>query len=207
MDSTCQCAKNAERSNDLVTIYQGSYSDPFALDLIQLPYELDHFQKFAIDGMRLGENVLVCVSTGSGKTTIARYRIAMSLARGERLIFTSQIKSLSNQKYDEFRLWFGQENVGIMTGDIKFNPEAPCVIMTTEILRNYLLAEARTRETEAKTTSTAMSMSNVTSVIFDEVHYINNRDRGGVWETCLMELQPQINLVMLSATINHPEEL
>jgi len=176
---------------DNVQVCEGEYPHEFEMDLLDLPYQVDHFQKFAIDGIRKGDNVLVCVSTGSGKTTVARYRIALSLKHGHRVIYTSPIKSLSNQKYDEFRRWFGAENVGIMTGDIKFNPEAPCVIMTTEILRNSLMTGGMSDKIDA--------------VIFDEVHYINDRDRGKVWETCIMELPNSVNLVMLSATVSHPE--
>ncbi len=168
-------------------------------------YPLDYFQKLAIRAMNQNENVMACVATGSGKSTLADYAIALCFSKGKRVIFTSPIKALSNQKYKEFKDAYGEKNVGLMTGDIKFNPDAPCLIMTAEILRN-LLYKHKSYTKELGITS-CLSLQDVDTVIMDEVHYINNTDRGKVWEETLIMLPPEIKLVLLSATIDRPEYL
>ena len=122
-----------------------------------------------------------------------------SLKKNKKVIYTSPTKSLSNQKYAEFIEKFS--SVGIMTGDIKMNPDAQCVIMTTEILRNILYRNASGQQV----TSSSIDINEIGIVIFDEVHYINDPDRGKVWEECIILLPKEINLVMLSATIDQPE--
>ena len=168
-------------------------------------YPLDYFQKWAVRAMNNEHNVMACVATGSGKSTLADYAIALSFSRGKRVIFTSPIKALSNQKYKEFKEAYGETNVGLMTGDIKFNPDAPCLIMTAEILRN-LLYKHKSYTKELGITS-QLSLEDVDTVIMDEVHYINNKERGKVWEETLIMLPKEIKLVLLSATIDHPEYL
>lgn len=168
-------------------------------------YPLDYFQKLAIRAMNKDENVMACVATGSGKSTLADYAIALSFSRNKRVIFTSPIKALSNQKYKEFKDAYGESNVGLMTGDIKFNPDAPCLIMTAEILRN-LLYKHKSYTKQLGITS-QLSLLDVDTVIMDEVHYINNIERGKVWEETLIMLPNTIKLVLLSATIEHPEYL
>ena len=168
-------------------------------------YPLDYFQKWAVRAINREENVMACVATGSGKSTLADYAIAKCFSIGKRVIFTSPIKALSNQKYKEFKDAYGAQNVGLMTGDIKFNPDAPCLIMTAEILRN-LLYKHKSYTKELGITS-MLSLQDVDTVIMDEVHYINNQDRGKVWEETLIMLPPEIKLVLLSATIDHPERL
>jgi antiviral helicase SKI2 len=160
-------------------------------------YPLDDFQEEGMYRIHNNENILVTAHTGSGKTTFALYAIAQAFARGQKVIYTSPIKSLSNQKYAEFKKLFGVENVGILTGDIKMNPGATCIIMTTEVLRNMLYKSDE---------ETISYIQNVGSVIFDEVHYINDKDRGKVWEEVIILLPKHIILVMLSATINGSEE-
>lgn len=155
-------------------------------------FTLDYFQKYSVVRLLNGHNVLITVPTSSGKTVIAEFGIFMGLKKQQKIIYTSPIKTLSNQKFSEFKDKFGSESVGIITGDVKFNPEAPCLIVTTEILREYLL-------------KCDPIIDSVGVVIFDEVHYINNDDRGHVWEQCLMMLPANIKLIMLSATISHPE--
>jgi superfamily II RNA helicase len=108
---------------------------------MHFPYELDIFQKRGIRGIMDEEDVFITAHTGSGKTVLALYAIAHCMQKGKRVIYTSPIKSLSNQKYAEFTEKFGKESIGILTGDIKMNPDAPCLIMTTEILRNLLYKE------------------------------------------------------------------
>jgi len=168
-------------------------------------YPLDYFQKWAVRAMNNQHNVMACVATGSGKSTLADYAIATSFSRGKRVIFTSPIKALSNQKYKEFKEAYGESNVGLMTGDIKFNPDASCLIMTAEILRN-LLYKHKSYTKELGITS-QLSLEDVDTVIMDEVHYINNKERGKVWEETLIMLPSEIKLVLLSATIDHPEYL
>jgi superfamily II RNA helicase len=168
-------------------------------------YPLDYFQKLAVRAMNKDENVMACVATGSGKSTLADYAIALSFSKGKRVIFTSPIKALSNQKYKEFKDAYGESAVGLMTGDIKFNPDAPCLIMTAEILRN-LLYKHKSYTKELGITS-RLSLLDVDTVIMDEVHYINNTERGKVWEETLIMLPETIKLVLLSATIEHPEYL
>ena len=158
---------------------------------INFPYQLDTFQKNAINSIEQGNNVLACAHTGSGKTTIAEYAIALGLSKNKKIIYTSPIKTLSNQKYFDFSKQY--ESVGILTGDIKQNPDANILIMTTEILRNMLFRNN--------------FIQDLFCVIFDEVHYINDRDRGHVWEETLIMLPKDIQIIMLSATINNPEKL
>ena len=165
-------------------------------------FPLDAFQKQAIYAIQRDENVLVTAKTGSGKTLVGEYQIEHSLAKGKRAFYTTPIKSLTNQKFSDLKAIYGPR-VGIMTGDIKFCPHADVVVMTTEILRNLLFKQGAT--TEALGVTAALSMDSVDSVVFDEVHYINDPDRGKVWEECIMLLPPSVNIVMLSATIDSPE--
>ena len=170
--------------------YEGEFnSDPY-----DFGFELDNFQKHAISCIKKNENVLVTAHTGSGKTVPAIFGIADSLAKNKKIIYTSPIKSLSNQKLFELKQKF--PDVGILTGDIKFNPDAQCVIMTTEILRNILYHKE----------SNHVSIDEIDKVIFDEVHYINDPDRGRVWEECLILMPKHIVLIMLSATIDKAHE-
>ena len=164
------------------------------------PFPLDPFQAHAIKAIHNEENVLVTAKTGSGKTLVGEYQIYHSLKKGKRVFYTTPIKSLSNQKFYDLKKMFGEKSVGILTGDIKFNPNADIVIMTTEILRNLLYKKGSATETFGL--SASLSLENLDAVIFDEVHYINNKERGGVWEECLIMLPREINLVLLSATID-----
>jgi len=165
-------------------------------------YEPDRFQKFAIAAIEAGENVLVTAKTGSGKTFVGEYQIAKSLARGGRVFYTTPIKSLSNQKFHDLKKLFPSASVGIMTGDIKFRPDAEILVMTTEILRNLLFKKGT--KTEHVGATALVSLDRLDSVIFDEVHYINDPDRGHVWEETLMLLDPSIKLILLSATLSSP---
>ncbi len=168
-------------------------------------FPLDPFQQHAIAAIAKDENVLVCAKTGSGKTLVGEYQIYHSLQKGKRVFYTTPIKSLSNQKFYDLKHQFSDASVGIMTGDIKFCPDAQIVIMTTEILRNLLYKRGSTTEHLGLTAS--LSMDNVDAIIFDECHYINDKDRGKVWEETMILLPSSINMVMLSATLDHPEYL
>ena len=170
----------------------------------QFPYELDAFQKEGIYRIHKNENILITAHTGSGKTVLAIYAIAHCLKKNKKVLYTSPTKSLSNQKYAEFIEKFGNDGaIGIMTGDIKMNPDGQCIIMTTEILRNILYRNASGL---IGSNTGLIDINEVGAVIFDEVHYINDPDRGRVWEECIILLPREINLVMLSATIDKPEQ-
>jgi antiviral helicase SKI2 len=167
-------------------------------------FELSDFQKWAIDAFENGKNVLITAHTGSGKTYPAEHAIMKSVLMGKKIIYTSPIKSLSNQKYNDFQNKFKYASVGILTGDIKYNPEGNVLIMTTEILRNLVLYK------KIKDTKTGLDIeldieTEIGCVIFDEIHYINDIDRGHVWEETLILLPKNIQLIMLSATIYNPE--
>lgn len=149
-------------------------------------FELDPFQKVSIASIERGESVLVSAHTSAGKTVVAEYAIAQSLKNNQRVIYTSPIKALSNQKYREFAAEFG--DVGLMTGDVTINPTATCLVMTTEILRSMLY-----RGSEI--------MREVQWVIFDEIHYMRDKSRGVVWEETIILLPDKVRYVFLSATI------
>lgn len=166
-------------------------------------FPLDPFQQHAINAIAKNENVLVCAKTGSGKTLVGEYQIYHSLKKGKRVFYTTPIKSLSNQKFYDLKHLFKDASVGIMTGDIKFCPDAQIVIMTTEILRNLLYKKGTTTEHLGLTAS--ISMDELDAVVFDECHYINDKDRGKIWEETMILLPREVNLVMLSATLDHPE--
>ena len=168
---------------------------------ITYTFPLDPFQQHAMKAICSEENVLVTAKTGSGKTLVGEVQIAYSLRKGKRVFYTTPIKSLSNQKFNDLKKQFG--SVGIMTGDIKFCPNANVVIMTTEILRNLLFKKDSTTKSIGLTAE--ISCEDLDAVIFDECHYINDRDRGHVWEEIMILLPPEVKMVMLSATLDHPE--
>lgn len=155
------------------------------------PFELDEFQKKSIICLENKESVLVSAHTSAGKTVVAQYAIAMAKRDHQRVIYTSPIKALSNQKYRDLKELFG--DVGLMTGDVTRNENASCIVMTTEILRNMLFkGNEITKE--------------IAWVIFDEVHYMRDRERGVVWEETIILLSNKINYVFLSATIPNARE-
>ena len=168
---------------------------------IQYTFPLDPFQQHAMKAICNEENVLVTAKTGSGKTLVGEVQIAYSLRKGKRVFYTTPIKSLSNQKFNDLKKQFG--SVGIMTGDIKFCPNANIVIMTTEILRNLLFKKDSTTKSIGLTAE--ISCEDLDAVVFDECHYINDRDRGHVWEEIMILLPPEVKMIMLSATLDHPE--
>lgn len=169
----------------------------------QYPYPLSDFQKYAIEGIVKEQHVLVTAHTGSGKTLPAEFAIRYFHSRGKKLIYTSPIKALSNQKFYDFTQKFPDIQFGLFTGDIKTNPEADVLIMTTEILMNTLFNR---NATETKTLQFQMDFDlELAAVVFDEIHYINDEDRGQVWEKSLLMLPPHIQMIMLSATIDDPE--
>lgn len=158
-----------------------------------MQYEYDPFQKKAIEAINQGDSVLVSAPTGSGKTAIAEYAIQQALERNERVIYTAPIKAISNQKYRDFLADFPAK-VGILTGDVSIEPVAPVLIMTTEIYRNQLF------ENPERHRSTAW-------VIFDEVHYLDDYERGTVWEEAIMFSHPGTRFLALSATAPNIREM
>lgn len=171
----------------------------------EYPFKLSDFQKHAIDGYENDKNVFISAPTGSGKTLPAEHAILHTIRSGKKAIYTSPIKTLSNQKFDEFTKKFPEADVGILTGDIKYNPTGNVLIMTTEILRN-LLFNKTIQDIKNKVEITVDVYSEFSLVIFDEIHYINDKDRGAVWEQSIVLLPTHIQLIMLSATINNPEQ-
>lgn len=184
------------------TYNNNTYDEHFS----KFPFELSDFQKYAIEAIITNNNILITAHTGSGKTLPAEFAIEYLVSKGKKVIYTSPIKALSNQKFYEMSKKFPNISFGILTGDIKFNPEADVLIMTTEILRNTLLFKNSTKEENNSLLQFDMDINNdLGAVIFDEVHYINDPSRGKVWEETIMLLPPHIQLVMLSATIDNPQ--
>lgn len=188
--------------------------DVFSQDVLfqehfqKFPFPLSDFQKYAIQAIVEGDHILVTAHTGSGKTLPAEFAIEYFVEKGKKVIYTSPIKALSNQKFHEFTKKFPHISFGILTGDIKFNPEADVLIMTTEILRNTLLQKTIDKKDQNKGASLYFEMdfeNELAGVIFDEVHYINDIDRGKVWEETIMLLPSHVQLIMLSATIDKSE--
>ena len=147
----------------------------------KFPFPLSDFQKYAIKAIVEGDHILITAHTGSGKTLPAEFAIEHLVAQGKKVIYTSPIKALSNQKFYEFTKKFPHISFGILTGDIKFNPEADVLIMTTEILRNTLLQKTIDTTNESNNVPLQFEMdfnNELAAVVFDEIHYINDLDRG-----------------------------
>ena len=172
------------------------------------PYPLSDFQKYAIEAIVEKQHVLVTAHTGSGKTLPAEFAIQHFAKQGKKVIYTSPIKALSNQKYYEFTKKFPEISFGLFTGDIKTNPDADVLIMTTEILMNYLFTSTAKSDDSDTQNSLQFQMdiqNDLGCVVFDEVHYINDADRGQTWEKTILMLPRHIQMVMLSATIDNPD--
>jgi len=175
-------------------------------------FDLSSFQKYAVEALHLGHHVLVSAPTGSGKTLVANAAIRHSSGHHERVIFLSPIKALSNQKFHEFQEKFPEKSVGIITGNVCFNPEADVLVMTTEILRNTLFQRQMVKEGTLREEQVDLHFemdieNDLSKVIFDEVHYLNDPNRGGAVEETMMMLPESIQLIMLSATLDKPEKL
>ncbi|HEY7106036.1 MAG TPA: DEAD/DEAH box helicase [Acidimicrobiia bacterium] len=157
-------------------------------------FPLDPFQVRALDALDAGEHVLVAAPTGSGKTLVAEYAIERALAAGAKAFYTTPLKALSNQKYGDLARAHGASTVGLLTGDNSVNGDAPVVVMTTEVLRNMIYAASP-------------ALDRLRSVVLDEVHYLQDRYRGPVWEEVIVHLDPSVELVCLSATVSNAEEV
>jgi len=191
----------------MVKICDTSYptNTSYQVHFEKYPFELSSFQKYAIESVVEGNHVLVTAHTGSGKTLPAEFAIEHFVAQGKKVIYTSPIKALSNQKFYEFTQKFPHISFGILTGDIKTNPEAQVLIVTAEILLNTLYNKKN--NSGSSFIGFDMDFENeLACVVMDEVHYINDPHRGRVWEETIMMLPLHIQLVMLSATIDAPDK-
>lgn len=174
----------------MTTSAPANYVADFRADLA---FDLDDFQVRACDELAAGRGVLVAAPTGAGKTIVGEFAVYLATRVGRKAFYTTPIKALSNQKYRELRTKYGEENVGLLTGDTVINGEAPIVVMTTEVLRNMLYAESET-------------LTSLGYVVMDEVHYLADRFRGAVWEEVIIHLPPSVTVVSLSATVSNAEE-
>jgi ATP-dependent RNA helicase HelY len=156
-------------------------------------FPLDDFQVRACREIEAGGGVLVAAPTGSGKTIVGEFAVHLGLKTGRKCFYTTPIKALSNQKYYDLVARYGEERVGLLTGDHSINGEAPIVVMTTEVLRNMLYAGSRT-------------LLGLGFVVMDEVHYLADRERGAVWEEVIIHLPESVSLISLSATVSNAEE-
>ncbi|RYI97453.1 MAG: DEAD/DEAH box helicase, partial [Actinomycetales bacterium] len=156
-------------------------------------FPLDEFQLEGCRAIEDGLGVLVAAPTGSGKTIVGEFAIHLAVQTGRKCFYTTPIKALSNQKFNDLVARYGAENVGLLTGDNSVNGEAPIVVMTTEVLRNMLYAGSRT-------------LLGLGFVVMDEVHYLADRSRGAVWEEVIIHLPESVSLVSLSATVSNAEE-
>jgi superfamily II RNA helicase len=189
------CSNIYPKENDII------YKNHFE----KYSFELSCFQKYAIEAIIEGQHVLVTAHTGSGKTLPAEFAIEYFISKGKKVIYTSPIKALSNQKFYEFSRKFPNISFGILTGDIKSNPEADVLIMTAEILLNKLY-QNKSINNNSINNSFEMDINNeLGCVIMDEVHYINDQERGKVWEETILMLPDNIQMIMLSATLDSPE--
>jgi antiviral helicase SKI2 len=168
-------------------------------------YPLHDFQKWAVKGIVDGHHVLVCAPTGSGKTLPGEFALNYFHSKGKRTIYTSPIKALSNEKFYNFTKKYPHLSVGLITGDIKTNPEADVLIMTTEILLNKLYQVKSSSPAPSSSVSFEMDIENeLGCVVFDEIHFINDESRGTIWEQSIMMLPPQVQMIGLSATLDDP---
>ena len=158
-----------------------------------LGFELDPFQVQACKALEAGRGVLVAAPTGAGKTVVGEFAVHLALAGGRKAFYTTPIKALSNQKYSDLVARHGERSVGLLTGDVSVNGEAPVVVMTTEVLRNMIYADSPT-------------LAGLGYVVMDEVHYLADRFRGAVWEEVIIHLPQEVLITSLSATVSNAEE-
>lgn len=192
------CPYNFSKSHDDI-----SYEEHFN----KYSYPLHDFQKWAVKAIVDGNHVLVCAPTGSGKTLPGEFALDYFHSKGKKTIYTSPIKALSNEKFYSFTQKYPHISVGLITGDIKTNPDADVLIMTTEILMNKLYQIKSTTPNLNSSVSFEMDIqTELGCVVFDEIHMINDESRGHVWEQCIMLLPSHIQMIGLSATLDDPEK-
>lgn len=159
----------------------------------ELPFALDGFQQRACTALQAGRGVLVCAPTGAGKTVVGEFAVHLALAAGGKCFYTTPLKALSNQKHTDLVARYGRDRIGLLTGDLSVNANAPVVVMTTEVLRNMLYADSP-------------ALQGLSHVVMDEVHFLADRMRGAVWEEVILHLPDEVRLVSLSATVSNAEE-
>ena len=157
------------------------------------PFALDDFQRRGCQALENGHGVLICAPTGAGKTVVGEFAVHLALAAGGKCFYTTPIKALSNQKHSDLVRRYGGERIGLLTGDVSINADAPVVVMTTEVLRNMLYADSD-------------ALAGLAYVVMDEVHFLADRMRGAVWEEVILHLPEEVRLVSLSATVSNAEE-
>ncbi|MDM4139204.1 MULTISPECIES: RNA helicase [Mycobacterium] len=159
----------------------------------ELPFALDGFQQRACAALERGHGVLVCAPTGAGKTVVGEFAVHLALASGGKCFYTTPLKALSNQKHTDLTARYGRDRIGLLTGDMSVNADAPVVVMTTEVLRNMLYADSP-------------ALHGLSYVVMDEVHFLADRMRGPVWEEVILHLPDEVRVVSLSATVSNAEE-
>ncbi|MGZ4509928.1 MAG: DEAD/DEAH box helicase [Mycobacterium sp.] len=159
----------------------------------ELPFALDGFQQRACAALERGHGVLVCAPTGAGKTVVGEFAVHLALAAGGKCFYTTPLKALSNQKHTDLTARYGRDRIGLLTGDMSVNADAPVVVMTTEVLRNMLYADSP-------------ALQGLSYVVMDEVHFLADRMRGPVWEEVILHLPDEVRVVSLSATVSNAEE-
>ena len=159
----------------------------------ELPFTPDDFQLKACTALAAGRGVLVCAPTGAGKTVVGEFAVHLALAAGGKCFYTTPLKALSNQKHTDLTARYGKDRIGLLTGDLSVNADAPVVVMTTEVLRNMLYADSP-------------ALRGLSYVVMDEVHFLADRMRGAVWEEVILHLPEEVRLVSLSATVSNAEE-
>lgn len=167
--------------------------------MYEFPFELDDFQKEACKCISEGKSVVVCAPTGAGKTVIAQHAIHCALENNKRVFYTTPLKALSNQKFNDFSEKYGSDKVGLLTGDSSYNRNAQIVVMTTEVFRNMLYGTNFGSVTD--------NLKDVKYVILDEVHYMNDEQRGTVWEESIIYCPTNVQIVALSATVANADKL
>ena len=167
--------------------------------MYEFPFELDDFQKEACECITKGESVVVCAPTGAGKTVIAQHAIHCALEQDKRVFYTTPLKALSNQKYNDFSEKYGNDKVGLLTGDTSINRNAQIVVMTTEVFRNMLYGTNFGSVTD--------NLKDVKYIILDEVHYMNDEQRGTVWEESIIYCPTNVQIIALSATVANADKL
>ena len=186
---------------DLVSFGARRFYDTLKENYFKLKegYKPDKFQIQAGQFLNDDKSVLVSAPTGTGKTAIAQYAVSKNMHEGKKTFYTTPLKALSNQKFREFKEVWGEENVGILTGDRKENPDAPILIMTTEVFRNMAMSKHFGQKADL--------MDNLGTVIFDEFHYLADPSRGPVWEESVIFTPENVQTLALSATVGNPEQL
>lgn len=159
----------------------------------QLHFPLDDFQLQACKAVEEDRGVLVCAPTGAGKTIVGEFAVSLALSRGTKCFYTTPIKALSNQKYHDLVAAHGEDAVGLLTGDVSLNHDADIIVMTTEVLRNMIYAQSPV-------------FDRLTHVVMDEIHYLSDKSRGGVWEEVILGLHDSVKIIGLSATVSNSEE-